>query len=629
MAQGLDIGSVIAGYRIEEVAGRGGMGVVFRATQLALDRQVALKLIAPELAQDEGFRERFTRESKLAASIDHPNVIPVYQAGEEDGQLFLTMRYVEGTDLRALLNKEGRLAPERAADLIAQTGAALDAAHERGLVHRDVKPGNILIANRGGHEHAYLTDFGLTKHATQGGGLTKTGQWVGTVDYVPPEQIQGLSLDARADVYTLGCVLFEALTGQVPYPKEGDVAKMWAHMNDPPPSVRERVPDAPPELDEVVTRAMAKDPAERYPSAGDVGRAARSAAERRPISQPEQSVAQGAAAPGPATEVGGAAPTGHATAPTGAAAEAVTGEAELTGTEVGAAPTGESARPGGGATAAGAGGATAAPPPVGTTPGAPSAETPRAPERKRPRVPLLVGAGVLGVLLLLGIVLAAGSLLGGESETDRVASVVQEFGEGKDGSVCALLTQDFVEEQTGKKGSAARKRCRDKGQSYLQPGETTIQRTSITGRSATATARVSGDTAEFKLQKREGKWLIAGIEGDDPDSDDASDIQATVGAWFTSANEGDELAFCGLETPRLQEEQTGSSGSRAVDECTEDFIRNSSLPKGEQIDYQEIKVIGNRATAHITTPRGAGTIFLRKIEGDWRVDDSVTPFTVG
>jgi serine/threonine protein kinase len=274
----LDVGSEIGGYRIESEAGRGGMGVVYRATQLALDRVVALKLIAPELANDEDFRERFKRESRIAASIDDPNVIPVYEAGEEDGLLFITMRFVQGTDLRQLLIQEGRLESERAASIIGQVADALDAAHAHGLVHRDIKPGNILIAKRGRRDHAYLTDFGLTKHRASKAGLTKTGTWVGTLDYVAPEQIQGGEIDGRTDVYALGCVLYQCLAGQVPFERDSDIAKIWAHIADPPKPLREIV-DVAPSLEEVVEKAMAKEPDARFGTAGDFGRAASAAAD--------------------------------------------------------------------------------------------------------------------------------------------------------------------------------------------------------------------------------------------------------------------------------------------------------------------------------------------------------------
>src|SRR4051812_28137732 len=268
------------------------MGVVYRAAQLALDRTVALKVIAPGLLDDQAIRARFVRESKVAASIDHPNVIPIYYTGEEDGVAYIAMRYVPGDDIRSLVRREGKLAPERAARLVAQIGAALDAAHAAGLVHRDIKPANVLL---GPEDHVYLTDFGLTRHALSTDGVTKPGHWVGTLDYVAPEQIRGERVDARADIYALGCLLYYALTGSVPYARDGDEAKLWAHLNDPPPKPSDHgVPAA---FDPVIARALAKDPDDRYPSAGDLGRAALAAAAGTAPSQEERLVAKGAAAP--------------------------------------------------------------------------------------------------------------------------------------------------------------------------------------------------------------------------------------------------------------------------------------------------------------------------------------------
>lgn len=297
----VEIGSTLGGYRIEGIIGQGGMGVVYRATQLRLHRTVALKVIAPELANDPSFRERFDRESTVTASIDHPHVVPVHEANELDGLLYIVMRYVEGQDLCSVISDSGRLDPVRAARLIAQVGAALDAAHVRGMVHRDVKPGNILVSGRPPEEHAYLTDFGLTKQVASDQGLTRTGEWVGTLDYVAPEQIEGRMVDARTDVYALGCVLYEALTGQVPFQRDSSVAKMFAHMNDPAPPMADTVPNLPSALDEVVRRAMAKDPADRYLSAGDFGRSAVAAAAGGALTIAERTVAVGEAAPADAT----------------------------------------------------------------------------------------------------------------------------------------------------------------------------------------------------------------------------------------------------------------------------------------------------------------------------------------
>ena len=273
----MSIGSVLAGYRIEGLAGEGGMGRVYRATQLALNRQVAVKVIVPELAHDEDFRRRFQRESELSASIDHPNVVPVYEAGEADGRLFIAMRWVEGTDLRSVIVREGKLDPDRIVAIVEQVAAALDAAHSGGLVHRDVKPANVMLTSTHGGEHVYLTDFGLTKRAESASALTKTGAFVGTPDYMPPEQIRGERADARADVYALGCLMFHALTGRPPYDRDTEVAKMYAQLHDPPPTATGSVPGIPVGLDAVIARALAKDPGGRYPSAGDLGRAARAA----------------------------------------------------------------------------------------------------------------------------------------------------------------------------------------------------------------------------------------------------------------------------------------------------------------------------------------------------------------
>jgi YVTN family beta-propeller protein len=274
-------GSTIAGYRIEEVAGRGSMGVVYRAMQLALERPVALKVIATDIAHDARFRERFKREAQLAAAIDHPNVIPVHEAGEADGALYLAMRYVDGTDLGALVAQDGVLAPARAVRIVGQVAAALTAAHARGLVHRDVKPANVLIA-AGDDEHVYLADFGLTKRASSAGGLTRDGMFVGTLDYCAPEQIRGERADPRTDVYALGCVLYHCLTGRTPFDRDSEVATMYAHLNDPvpaPSAVDERIPAS---LDAVVATALAKDPAARYPTATDLGRALHAATTNGP-----------------------------------------------------------------------------------------------------------------------------------------------------------------------------------------------------------------------------------------------------------------------------------------------------------------------------------------------------------
>ncbi len=289
-------GVVFAGHRIEGVAGRGGMGTVYRATHLALDHMVALKVIAADLAGDDSFRDRFKSESRIAVSLRHPNVVPIHHAGEEDGLLFVTMDLIPGPDLRKLLIERGPLEPEEAIAILEQVASALDVAHSRGLVHRDIKPGNVLIEDRPGGEHAYLTDFGLTKRMDQASGetaLTSTGAFVGTLDYVAPEQIRGEDLDARTDVYALGCVLYETLAGSAPFSdREEKVAKMYAHLQDQP----ERLQGELAAFNDVIARAIAKEREDRFPSAGDLARSA-AAALGGGVVEAERSVATGPAAP--------------------------------------------------------------------------------------------------------------------------------------------------------------------------------------------------------------------------------------------------------------------------------------------------------------------------------------------
>ena len=296
-------GEVFAGHRIEGVAGRGGMGVVYRAVDLSLDRPVALKLVAAHVANSQpGFRERFQRESRLAASLHHPNIIPIYQAGEYEGSLFVTMHLVEGSDLQAAL-AHGPLAPEVALGILRQVAEALDSAHARGLVHRDVKPGNVLLEHAPHGVHVYLSDFGLTKHASSQSGVTATGFFVGTLDYAAPEQFEGNPVDARTDVYALGCMAFHVLTGSIPFPRDSDSAKMYAQVNTPPPPLSDRLPGVPDEVDAAVRRAMAKRPGDRYQSAGDFVRALDAAATGGQVTVAERSVAVGPAAPGTPVDV--------------------------------------------------------------------------------------------------------------------------------------------------------------------------------------------------------------------------------------------------------------------------------------------------------------------------------------
>jgi YVTN family beta-propeller protein len=260
-------GTTFGGYRVESLVARGGMGVVYRATDLSLGRPVALKLIAPELAQDERFRSRFLRESRLAASLDHASVVPIYEAGEQDGELYLAMRYVEGSDLKTVLRRDGRLGPERSVAVLAQIASALDAAHRRGLVHRDVKPGNVLIDPDG---HAYLTDFGVTKQV--GAASTDTGRMVGTLDYLAPEQIRGEPVDARTDGYALACVLYECLAGSPPFHRETEAETLWAHMQEDPAPLRNH-----PTLTPVLRHGLSKERDQRPQSCTELIEEARRA----------------------------------------------------------------------------------------------------------------------------------------------------------------------------------------------------------------------------------------------------------------------------------------------------------------------------------------------------------------
>ncbi|MFI6646834.1 serine/threonine-protein kinase [Streptomyces sp. NPDC050529] len=263
------IGRQIADYLVEGEIGRGGMAVVYRAKDLRLDRTVALKLLAPELARNDTFRKRFTHESRVAAAIDHPHIVPVFEAGETEGILYIAMRYVAGQDLRALIDRQGPLPLGTALRIAAQVASALDAAHDHDLVHRDVKPGNILVAagtDSDHPEHVYLTDFGLTKKSLSLTGFTSVGQFVGTLDYVAPEQISGRPVDGRCDVYSLACVVHETMAGAPPFQRDDDMALLWAHQFDPPPALTALRPDLPAGVDAVLAKALSKSPDDRYDS---------------------------------------------------------------------------------------------------------------------------------------------------------------------------------------------------------------------------------------------------------------------------------------------------------------------------------------------------------------------------
>jgi serine/threonine protein kinase len=267
------LGRVLAGYRIEERIGRGGMGLVYRAEHLKLRRRAAIKIIAPELAETEGFHERFNREARIAAALQHPNIVTVYDAGEADGLLYLAMQYIDGSDLSSVLRSQRRLRPYRAIDVCRQIAAALDAAHSQGLIHRDIKPANVLIEGR----TAFLTDFGLTKRLegtqTQ---LTQAGDVVGTIHYVAPEQIEGGRVDARTDIYSLGCLVYHCLSGELPFARDSDVAVIYAHLSEEPPRLTSVRPELPAGLDAVIAKALEKAPERRFQTCADLMSAARS-----------------------------------------------------------------------------------------------------------------------------------------------------------------------------------------------------------------------------------------------------------------------------------------------------------------------------------------------------------------
>ena len=299
-------GARVAGYRLDEQIGRGGMAVVYRAYDLQLDRQVALKVLDPVLAGDGDFQQRFIRESRAAAAVDHPNIIPVFAAGEADGVLFIAMRYVSGPDVRTLIDSTGPLDPRRAVDIVSQVAAALDSAHGRGLVHRDVKPANMLLDPAPGgsrSDHVYLSDFGLSKRALTSLGLTATGQLVGTLDYVAPEQIENRPVDGRSDLYSLACTAFEMLSGAPPFRRDQHLALLWAQLSELPPPLTSRRPDLPPAVDQVMAKALAKSPGDRYPRCLDFAAALRAACLGGPGEVAGQPGPGQVAVPGPVDEV--------------------------------------------------------------------------------------------------------------------------------------------------------------------------------------------------------------------------------------------------------------------------------------------------------------------------------------
>jgi serine/threonine protein kinase len=305
------VGSRVGGYELEEQIGLGGMAVVFRARDARLGRPVALKILAPALAADEAFRHRFIRESRMAAAVDDPHIIPVYEAGEADGALFIAMRYVRGGDVRSLLYREGALSPARVAAIISPVASALDTAHAAGLVHRDVKPANMLLDARPGRpDHVYLSDFGLSKEALGATGLTSANQFLGTVDYAAPEQVFGQVVSGSADQYALGCAAFEMFSGEPPFRRDQAMAVLYAHMSEQPPPISSRRAGLPAALDPVFARVLAKSPANRYPSCMAFTEALRQAAGLAPYDAPDRPNR-------PATEV--ARPAGPTPLPTEAA----------------------------------------------------------------------------------------------------------------------------------------------------------------------------------------------------------------------------------------------------------------------------------------------------------------------
>jgi len=306
-------GDQIAGYQLGEQIGTGGMAVVYRALDLRLGRQVALKVLAARLAEDDAFRQRFIRESRAAAGVDHPHIIPVYEAGDADGVLFIAMRYVSAGDVRTLIQAQGMLSPARASAITSQAASALDAAHAHGLVHRDVKPGNILLDAVGGRDHVYLADFGLSKHSLNTTTLTAAGQFMGTLDYVSPEQIQGRPADGRADQYALACTAVEMLSGTPPYKRDESMALLWAQLEAPPPLLTDLRPDLPPEINTVISTALAKSPADRFPTCLAFASALAAVCEARPavLREPTELAA---ALPQQAAPPAGGAPAGAAAA---------------------------------------------------------------------------------------------------------------------------------------------------------------------------------------------------------------------------------------------------------------------------------------------------------------------------
>jgi serine/threonine protein kinase len=410
------VGDELAGYRLRGVLGRGGMSVVYEAENPRLGSTVALKVLAPELATNDLFRARFLRESRIAASLNHPNVIPIYDMGAHEDLLFIAMRYVVGSDLRAVLKANRVLTPDQTLLLISQAGRALDAAHRHGLVHRDVKPGNILIEQGSDDEsepdHVYLSDFGLSKHAASRSGLTATGEFMGTVDYISPEQIRARPVDGRADIYSLGCVLYECLTGRVPFSKDINAAVIWAHVEEMPTAPSSVQPTLPPSIDHALAKALAKEPADRYATCRELVAAVRAAlpgatpavphaatvlssrpAAAEPVSPSLSGPAAGSASPSLSAPAGSAAAASPERDATSAVARAVSEE-----TTPGSPPVYPRPEPPSPTNGAPSVPSSAGPPPAGLSPAGPPLAGPPATARPRQWRILAVVTGLVVVI---------------------------------------------------------------------------------------------------------------------------------------------------------------------------------------------------------------------------------------
>ncbi|MBV9165511.1 MAG: serine/threonine protein kinase [Solirubrobacterales bacterium] len=572
-------GSLFSGYRIDEVIGRGGMGIVYRATHVALHRIYALKVLAPELVEDERFRDRFKREIRMAASLRHPNVVGIHYAGEHDGLLFLAMDYVHGTDLREILKKGGALPPERAVDLLAQAASAIDAAHGRGLIHRDVKPANILITVQEGEEHAYLTDFGVAKRFDTVADLTGTGVVVGTVDYMAPEQITGSRIDARTDVYALGCVFFQMLSGHVPYERDNSVAKLFAHVSNPPPPLQGGLAEQYPTFGPVLETAMAKEPRDRYLSAGDFARDAAAALHGMRYSGPATVVAVGDAKP--SETIPGAAPSVAGTGMLEALRRTVADEAPpptprweqpppayAQPPSASPAETGPRAQPP--ATVVSRSGADqpAAPPATAAATGAPSRPPPRPPSTKRTRLKWLYAAALLMVAIAGG----------------AAAAVIASSGSSKSGGPGNQLNALTINHVHG---------------------------------SGTATVVFRGNTASIVVQTSgllnapHLMHIHAGGQGRCPPlSSPASVVSSFAGHRFISTTDG--YKYYGSPVVAL----TKSGVSTDPNTPTGNYLNFASAPSGSSFTYKRTITLSGKVANEI---RRSGVVVVHGISYDGRI----------